>query len=84
MLGKEIRIYGLQPMVLTLSRTNWETVLGFNIYTNHVIETRGPDIVLVKKVTKECVMIVIFAPGNPPCESGEDRKIEDQEVLGPV
>ena len=47
----------MQPMVLTLSRTKWETVLGFNIYTNHVIEARGPDIVLVKKVTKECVML---------------------------
>ena len=53
----------------------------FNIYTDHVIEARRPDIVLVKKETKECVVIDIAVPGDVRVERKEDEKIEKYRDL---
>jgi hypothetical protein len=48
----------------------------FNIYTDCVIEARRPDIVLVKKETRECLVIDIAVPGDVRIEGKEDEKID--------
>lgn len=53
----------------------------FNIYTDHVIEARRPDIVLVNKETKECVVIDIAVPGDVRVDRKEDEKIEKYRDL---
>ena len=45
------------------------------MYTDHVIEARKPDIVLVVKETKECVTIDIVIPDDVRVERKEDKKI---------
>jgi hypothetical protein len=53
----------------------------FNIYTDHVIEARRPDIVLVRKESKECLVIDIAVPGDVRVERKEDEKIEKYRDL---
>ena len=45
------------------------------MYTDHVIEARKPDIVLVVKETKECVTINIVVPEYVRVERRENEKI---------
>ena len=45
------------------------------MYTDHVIEARKTDIVLVVKETKECVTIDIVIPDDVRVERKEDKKI---------
>ena len=41
---------------------------NFNIYANHLIEARRPDIVLAKKETNNFSMIDIAVPGDERVE----------------
>ena len=48
-----------------------------NLYTDHVIEARQPDIVVVKKEASECLLIDIAVPGDVRVEKKEDEKVEE-------
>ena len=52
-----------------------------NLYTDHVIEARRPDIVVVKKETSECLLIDIAVPGDVRVERKEDEKVEKYRDL---
>ena len=54
---------------------------GFNIQVDKFIEARRPDISLVRKKKKECVIIDIAVPGNIKTQLKEDEKIEKYEDL---
>ena len=53
----------------------------FNIYTDHVIEARRPDIVVVRKDKKECQVIDIAVPGDLRVEDKEDEKCDKYQDL---
>ena len=53
----------------------------FNIQVDKFIEARRPDISLVRKKKKECVIIDIAVPGNIKTQLKEDEKIEKYEDL---
>ena len=52
-----------------------------NIYTDHVIAARRPDIVVVNKETNECLLIDIAVPGDLRVERKEDEKVEKYRDL---
>ena len=51
------------------------------MYTDHVIEARRPDIVVVKKETSECLLIDIAVSGDVRVERKEDEKVEKYRDL---
>ena len=53
----------------------------FNIQVDKFIEARRPDIFLVRKKKKECVIIDIAVLGNFRTQMKEDKKIEKYEDL---
>jgi hypothetical protein len=55
----------------------------FYVYPDHVIEARRPDmnVVLVRKASKECLVIDIAGPGDVRMERKEDEKIEKYRDL---
>ena len=55
----------------------WE----FNIQVDNFIEARRPDIILVRKKTKECVIIDIAVQGDFRTQMKKDKKIEKYEDL---
>ena len=54
----------------------------FSIQTDHVIEARRPDLVLVDKKERICKIIEFAVPGNNRIEEKEKDKIEKYEVFG--
>ena len=46
------------------------------MYTDHVIEARRPNIVVVNKETSECLLIDVAVPGDVRVERKEDEKVE--------
>ena len=50
-----------------------------NIQVGKFIEARRPDIILVRKKKKECVIIDIAVPGDIRTQMKEDEKIEKYE-----
>ena len=53
----------------------------FNIQTDKVIHARRPDIVLVKKLEKQCLIIDIAVPGDSRTWAKEEEKIDKYEEL---
>ena len=53
----------------------------FNTYVDKYIEARRPDIIVVKKKEKECLLIDIAVPGDARALSKEDEKIEKYQDL---
>lgn len=53
----------------------------FNVYVDKYIEARRPDIIIVKKKEKECVIIDIAVPGDVRTMVKEDEKIEKYQDL---
>jgi hypothetical protein len=53
----------------------------FNVYVDKFIEARRPDIIIVKKKAKECVIIDIAVPGDVRTMVKEDEKIEKYQDL---
>ena len=53
-----------------------------NIQTDHVIEHRRPDIVVLEKKEKKAVLIDIAVPGDGRIERKEEEKMERYEELG--
>ena len=52
--------------------------MNFNIHTDHVIEARKPDLVLVYKKERVCKIIDFAIPGDSRIEE-KDRKISRLE-----
>ena len=53
----------------------------FNIQVDKFIKARQPDIILVRKKKKECVIIDTAVPGDIRTQMKEDEKIEKYEKL---
>ena len=54
----------------------------FSIQTDHVIEARRPDLVVVDKKERSCNIIDFAVPGDSSIEEKEKDKIEKYEDLG--
>ena len=54
----------------------------FSIQTEHAIETRGPDLVVVDKKERSCKIIDFAVPGDSSIEEKEKDKIEKYQDLG--
>lgn len=53
----------------------------FNVFTDRVIEARRPDIMVLNKETKECLIVDIAVPGDTRVNTKEDEKIEKYRDL---
>lgn len=53
----------------------------FNIYTDHVMQARRPDIVVVHKIQSECQIIDIAVPNDVGVIEKEDEKISKYQDL---
>ena len=51
------------------------------MYTDHVIETMQPDIVVVKKEMSECLLNDIAVPGGVRIKKKKDEKVEKYRDL---
>ena len=47
-----------------MENENVKICWDLNLYTDHVIEARRPDIVVVKKEMSECLLTDIAVPGD--------------------
>ena len=54
----------------------------FSIQTDHVIEARRPDLVVVDKKERSCKIIDFAVPGDSRTEEQEKDKIEKYQDLG--
>ena len=54
----------------------------FSIQTDHVIEARRPDLVVVDKKERSCKIIDFAVPGDSMIEEKEKDKIEKYQDLG--
>ena len=54
----------------------------FSIQTDHVVEARRPDLVLVDKKERICKIIDFVAPGDCRIEEKVKNKIEKYQDLG--
>ena len=54
----------------------------FSIQTDHVIEARRPDLVVVDKKERSCKIIDFAVPGDSRIEEKEKDKIEKCQELG--
>ena len=54
----------------------------FSIQTDHVIEARRPDLVVVDKKERICKIIDFAVPGDSSIEEKETDKIEKHQDLG--
>ena len=53
----------------------------FNIQTDHVIEHRRPDVVVLDKHEKMCHLIDIAVPGDSRVEAKEKEKVQKYQDL---
>ena len=53
----------------------------FNVFTDRVIEARRPDIMVLNKETKECLIVDIAVPGDTKVNTKGDEKIEKYRDL---
>ena len=54
----------------------------FSILTDHVIEARRPDLVVVDKKERSCKIIDLAVPGDSRIEEKEKDNIEQYQDLG--
>ena len=55
---------------------DYETLWDFSIQTDHVIEDRRPDLIVVDKKERSCKIIDFAVPGDSRIEEKEKDKIE--------
>ena len=66
--------------VIDLENEDYKILWDFSIQTDHVIEARRPDLVLVDKKKRICKIIDFAFPGDSRIEEEEkDRKISRLE-----
>ena len=59
-----------------LENEDYRILLDFSIQTDHVIEARRPDFVVVDKKERSCKVIDSVVPGHSKIEEREKDKIE--------
>ena len=52
-----------------------------NIQCDHVIEARRPDIILIDKMERSCIMIDIAIPGDEKIHQRQQEKVEKYQDL---
>ena len=65
-----------------LENEDYKTLWDFSIQTDHVIEARRPDLVVVDKKERSCKITDFTVPGDSRIEEKEDDKIEKYQDLG--
>ena len=65
-----------------LENEDYEILWDFSIQTDHVIEARRPDLVVVDKKERSCKIIDFAVPGDSRIEEKEKDKIEKYQDLG--
>ena len=65
-----------------LENGDYKILWGFSIQTDHVIETRRPDLVVVDKNDRSCKRIDFAVPGNSKIEEKEKDKTEKYQDFG--
>ena len=65
-----------------LENEDYKILLDFSIQTDHVIEARRPDLVVVDKKERSCKIIDFAVPGDSRIEEKEKDKIEKYQELG--
>ena len=61
---------------------DYKILWDFSIQTDHVIEDRRPDLVVVDKKERSCKIIAFAVPGDSRIEEKEKDKIEKYQDLG--
>ena len=67
---------------IALENENYKILWDFSIQTDHVIEARRPDLVLVDKKERSCKIIDFAVPRDSRIEEKEKDKIEKYQDLG--
>ena len=62
-----------------LENEDYKIYLDFSIQTDHVIEARRPDLVVVDKKKRICKIIDFAVPGDSSIEEKEKYKIEEYQ-----
>ena len=65
-----------------LENEDYKIFWDFSIQTDHVIEARRPDLVVVDKKERSCKIIYFAVPGDSRIEENEKDKIEKYQDLG--
>ena len=65
-----------------LENEDYKILWDFSIQTDHVIEARRPDLIVVDKKERSCKMIDFTVPGDSRIEDKEKDKIEKYQDLG--
>ena len=65
-----------------LENEDYKILWDFSIQTDHVIEARRPDFVVVHKKERSCKIIDFAVPGYSMIEEKEKDKIEKYQELG--
>ena len=65
-----------------LENEDYKILWDFSIQTDHVIEARRPDLVVVDKKGRSCKIIDFAVPGDSWIEEKEKDKIEKYQELG--
>ena len=65
-----------------LENEDYKILWDFSIQTDHVIEARRPDLVVVDKKERSCKIIDFAVPGYSRIEEKEKDKIEKYQELG--
>ena len=71
--------YEHQPESL-LENEDYKILWDFSIQTDHVIEARRPDLVVVDKKKRSCKIINFAVPGDSRIEKKEKIKIEKAKI----
>ena len=74
-------MYEHQPESV-LENEDYKILWDFSIQTDHVIEARRPDLVVVDKKERSCKIIDFAVPGDSRIEEKEKDKIEKYQDLG--
>ena len=65
-----------------LQNEDYEILCDFSIHTDHIIEARRPDLVIVNKKERICKITDFEVPGDSTIEEKEKDKIEKYQELG--
>ena len=65
-----------------LENEDYKILWDFSIQTDHLIEARRPDLVVVDKKERSCKIIDFAVPGDSRIEEKERDKIENYQDLG--
>ena len=65
-----------------LENEDYKILWHFSIQTDHVIEARSPDLVVIDKKERSCKIIDFAVPRDSRIEEKEKDKIEKYQVLG--